>query len=329
MGPIRIAIAGDVMLGRLLNPAMQEHGPAAPWQAVHHLWDDADLFLYNLECAICDDTPPPEPEKTFHFRMDPMHLEAIKQSRVDAVTLANNHTLDHGIEGLQETLDHLETIGVRHAGAGTDAKAARAPTIIQTDTDKIALISAADHPRHWAATEHEPGTFIIDPNEKKSLQNVKQSIHQARQEGADPVIVGLHWGPNMTRRPRTMHPWFARRLIDAGASIVWGTSAHLFQGIEFYHNGVILYDTGDFLDDYRIDPYERNDLTFLFTVELSDNAVREVRLDSVRIENRRTVPAARSEARFMGRLMQRLSAPYGTLIEPSGEGFTAVPVQKG
>jgi len=324
-----IALAGDVMLGRLVDEAIHERGIADPWTHTRVMLEPADAFVYNLECAVCGDLPRwREGEKTFHFRLRRELTATLLESDVDAVLVANNHIMDHDVAGLIETLDALDALGVPHAGAGRDLADARAPARFRAATGaRVALVGAADHLREWAARERAPGIFLIDPARSESAEGLASAIAQARQ-GADVVVLGLHWGPNMRRVPPPEFRRFARRAVDAGADIVWGTSAHLFQGIEFYHERVILYDAGDFLDDYAVDPIERNDLSFLFLADLDEEArCRDVRLVPVAIHDRRTRPALDEEGHFLLARMRKLCVEFGTHIDARERSWTAMPAK--
>lgn len=327
--PFTLAIAGDVMLGRMVDAAMAKRGCEAPWTAVRPLVEDADAFVYNLECAVCGDLPEWEPfDKPFHFRLDTCRAATLEASGVDAVSLANNHIADHGMEGLVETIDCLDGAGIPHAGAGRDLAEARAPALFEASGRTVGLVSAADHPREWGAGAREPGIFLIDPASPASAREVAASVRETRDAGADVVVLGLHWGPNMRRVPPMRFRRFARTMVDAGVDVVWGTSAHLPQGIEFREGGVILYDTGDFLDDYAVDAHERNDLSFLFRVRLdADARCEEVGLAPVRIEGCSTRPARAEEAEWVVEAERRLCAEFGTRLARSGDEWVARPME--
>src|SRR5690606_19771452 len=100
------------------------------------------------------------------------------------------------------------------------------------------------------------------------LAPVEQALDQARQAGAELVVLALHWGPNMVTRPCDEFRRFARAAIERGVNVVYGHSAHVFQAVERRNHGLILYDTGDFIDDYAVDPVLRNDWSFIFLVDV-------------------------------------------------------------
>src|SRR5215212_2888083 len=116
---ITLALTGDVMLGRGVNETLRSVRPEEPWGDTLPLLLSADLRVVNLECAITGHKRPwSRTRKVFHFRADPPAVEVLLAARVDAFSLANNHTLDFEEKGLLDTLKHLEEAGIRHAGAG-------------------------------------------------------------------------------------------------------------------------------------------------------------------------------------------------------------------
>jgi poly-gamma-glutamate capsule biosynthesis protein CapA/YwtB (metallophosphatase superfamily) len=120
MESFTIAIAGDVMLGRLVNRVIQAHEPQYVWGDLLPLLREADLFLINLECALTSRTEPWHDGiyKAFYFRAEPSAVEMLNAGGVDFACVANNHIGDFGADGLLETLRVLDYAGIAHAGAG-------------------------------------------------------------------------------------------------------------------------------------------------------------------------------------------------------------------
>jgi len=258
------------MLGRKVAEAIDEHGPAAVVAdevvAVVH---EADLLVLNLECCISDRGERwPDPSKPFFFRAPPAATEVLTRLGVTCVTLANNHALDYGAEALLDTLAHLDAAGIGHVGAGADLEEARAPATLEADGFRLAVLGCADHPREYAAGPATPGTAY-------GLDWVAGAVAGV---GADAVAVTPHWGPNMTTEPLPRIRRAAAELRAAGATLVAGHSAHVFHGVE----DRILYDLGDFLDDYAVDRELRNDLGLFFLVEL--DRAGPVQLEAVPLE---------------------------------------------
>jgi poly-gamma-glutamate synthesis protein (capsule biosynthesis protein) len=262
---VKLALAGDAMLGRTVAEAIRERGPdALVAEEVIAVANEADLFVLNLECCISEHGER-DLGKPFSFRAPPAATELLGQLGVDCVTLANNHALDYGAEALLDTLAHLHAVGIASVGAGADREEARAPATLEPHGFRLAVIGCADYPEEWGAGPAAPGIAY-------GLEWVADSIERVE---ADAVLVTPHWGPNMATAPLPHIRRAAARLRAAGATLVAGHSAHVFQGVE----GSILYDLGDFLDDYAVDPDLRNDLGLLFLVEFDDEGA--VRLEAV------------------------------------------------
>src|SRR5918912_3829972 len=138
---ITVALTGDVMLGRGVNETLSEVRPEEPWGDTLPLLLSADLRIINLECAVTEhERPWSRTPKVFHFRADPTTVDVLRAARVDACSLANNHTLDFEERGLLDTLAHLEAAGIRHAGAGRDEHEAASPTLLPALEERVALL---------------------------------------------------------------------------------------------------------------------------------------------------------------------------------------------
>jgi poly-gamma-glutamate synthesis protein (capsule biosynthesis protein) len=116
----------------------------------------------------------------------------------------------------------------------------------------------------------------------------------------------------MVQRPRDIFRRFARSVVDRGADVYYGHSAHVFQGVEVYRSKPILYDTGDFIDDYAVDERLRNDRSFVFLVSVEGGEFRRLELFPVVLSYARTGLAAGGESEEILRRMERLSAEMGT-----------------
>src|SRR5207248_1383095 len=112
----------------------------------------------------------------------------------------------------------------------------------------------------FAAGPDHPGTnYLTIATDPATRARVRRAATRARRQGAELVVLSLHWGPNMRLTPPRRFRAFAQAALEDGVALLHGHSAHLFQGVEFDRKGLILYDTGDFLDDYAVDPELRND----------------------------------------------------------------------
>jgi poly-gamma-glutamate capsule biosynthesis protein CapA/YwtB (metallophosphatase superfamily) len=308
---VQLALAGDTMLGRKVAETIVSEGPdGLVADEVVALTRAADLFVLNLECCISErGTPWPDPRKPFFFRAPPAATEVLNRLGVDCVTLANNHALDFGAEALLDTFEHLETAGIRWVGAGRNLEEARKPATLDADGFRLAVLGGSDHPAEFAAGPDSPGIAY-------GLDWLAAAIDGL---DADAVLVTPHWGPNMTPAPRPHVLRAAAALHAAGATLIAGHSAHVFHGVE----PGVLYDLGDFLDDYAVDSKLRNDLGLLFLVTLDRTG--PVRLEAVplKLEYCHTRLADGDDAEWIRRRFRRACAALGTEVDES-DGRLAV-----
>jgi poly-gamma-glutamate capsule biosynthesis protein CapA/YwtB (metallophosphatase superfamily) len=318
---MRIALTGDVMLGRLVDHYVIQDPhtlPTSVWGDVLSLLLATDLRLINLECVISTQGQKWRPAtKPFHFRAHPRAIEFLKAARIDCVTLANNHTLDYGVEALMECLELLDQAGILHTGAGRNLDEALAPVIVETSVGRVAVVALTDNEPAWEATADRPGVSWVAYNIQGLVEpyrsRMKTVLANARQQ-AELVIVSAHVGPNWGKPSRAMQS-LAHELIDLGTDLYWGHSNHTPQGIEVYHAKPILYSTGDFVDDYAVDPDERNDLSFLFTAEVEQAHISNIHLHPVAIEDFRVRQARGAEVVWLQERMKALSAEWGSSLE--------------
>jgi poly-gamma-glutamate capsule biosynthesis protein CapA/YwtB (metallophosphatase superfamily) len=291
---VRLALAGDTMLGRGVARELAKRAPQSIVSPeVAELTRAADLCIVNLECCISERGEPLP--KMFNFRAPPQAVETLVHLGVDCVQLANNHALDYGIEALLDTFAHLREAGIRWVGAGENVERARAPVVLEG----LPIVAFSDHAAGFAAGPDRPGI---------AYAHIRGSLPDWLSDSAPGALVCPHWGPNMTPAPLPYVRAAARSLCDAGASLVAGTSAHVFHGVE----GDVLYDLGDFIDDYAVDPRLRNDHGLLFLVELEPDGLRRIEAVPIRLEYAYTRLARREEADWIQRRFREACAALGT-----------------
>jgi poly-gamma-glutamate synthesis protein (capsule biosynthesis protein) len=309
------------MLGRLVNRYYRRHKSEWFWGDIIDLLQGADAVFGNLECAITThESPWRRSPKAFHFRADPACIEALKAGNVRFVSLANNHALDFETAGLLDTIRHLDDAGIAHAGAGADAAQAAAPAFVRVGPLTAAVFAVTDNMAEARAEEHAPGLNYVRPGAEASGPSAND-IARARARGGDLVVVSAHLGPNMVSAPSPALAAYKRRLAARGADFVQGHSAHVPQGLERVDGGLIMHDTGDFLDDYAVDPDLRNDLSFIFLVDADKHGLKRVRLVPVRLRVAQTNRAAPEEADWICTRMQERSRAFGAELLRTEEGL--------
>jgi poly-gamma-glutamate synthesis protein (capsule biosynthesis protein) len=318
-----IAFIGDVMLGRGVDELIGRNPPESFWGDVLPVLRAADAVVANLECAITAHRAPwNKTSKVFHFRARQEAVTVLRAANVRCVSLANNHTLDYQETGLLETLSALEAAGIQYAGAGPDLDAARAIAVIDAGGARLGVAAFTDNEPPFAAGPTRPGTSYLDiGGDPQAGQRVARAAATARDAGADLVVLSLHWGPNMVASPPPRFRDFARAAIDSGVDLVYGHSAHVFQGIEVYRQRPILYDTGDFLDDYAIDAKLRNDWSFVFLLDVEGARMQKLRLRPVRLTYAEVNFAAGDELAAIRTRMRALCGELDTPLTDTEEGL--------
>ncbi|HEY7417600.1 MAG TPA: CapA family protein [Ktedonobacteraceae bacterium] len=308
-----LLLVGDVMLGRLVNDLLKVKPPVYPWGDTLSLFQQADVRLCNLECAIADrGTPWSATPKIFHFRSDAKNVTVLNAAQIDAVSLANNHVLDFDYEGFFDMMGHLQRAGIRMAGAGATLSEASQPAIWEVRGRKLGLIACTDNEPAWAASRRHPGVWYvpIEMQDKRAHEQF-EVVERTRSEVAC-LVVSLHWGPNWGSVPPPEHRLFAHALIDRGADIVFGHSGHIVRGVEVYKNRPILYCAGNFIDDYLVDEVEHNDRNFLFQVELHETTCSRLLLYPTVIRECQARRASDEERQAMIARMQKLCMHLNT-----------------
>ncbi|HWB70860.1 MAG TPA: CapA family protein [Egibacteraceae bacterium] len=305
--PVRLALAGDTMLGRKVAERLAADGPdtlLAP--EVVAVAAEADLMVCNLECCVSSRGRRwPDPAKPFFFRAPPVATKVLGRLGVDCVTLANNHALDFSEEALLDTFGHLESAGIAWVGAGPDLARARQPVVLQAAGLRVAVIGVADHPEDFAAGPDHAGIAYADLRDDVPawLTGLVASAD------ADITLVTPHWGPNMVAEPVPHVRAAAAALQAAGATIIVGHSAHVFHGVG---PGGVLFDLGDFLDDYAVNPTLRNDVGLLWLVDVDATGLRRVEAVPLALDYCHTRLGEGDDAAWVRRRFREACARLGT-----------------
>jgi poly-gamma-glutamate synthesis protein (capsule biosynthesis protein) len=364
---LRLFLAGDVMLGRGVDqifpqscpPELFEracssaehyvelaeaaHGPIPRAVSPAYVWGDAlaelsrlapDARIANLETSIT--TSEDCQAKGINYRMHPGNVAALKAARLDVAVLANNHVLDWGREGLVETLETLEGEGIRTAGAGRNLQAAEAPAILELSARRRVVVVAfgstdSGIPASWAAAPDRPGANVLSDLGERSLAAVARLVRNVKRPG-DVVIASLHWGPNWGYRIPNSHRRFAHGLIDhAGVDLVHGHSSHHPLALEVYHDHLIIYGCGDFIDDYEgIGGYERfrDDLVLMYfpEVDVRTGALRRLEMTPMRIHKFRLERPSAADTEWLGKTVRRECRRFGGAVSVTDEGSLVLEV---
>lgn len=233
---ISIAAVGDIMLGNHTTYYIEKHGVDYPFDSTRAVLSQSHLTFGNLESPFTKTGQ--KFDKKFNFKVPPEYAVGLINAGFDVVTLANNHILDYGIEGLKNTLTVLDSLGLAYCGAGLTLEQAQKPAIIERNGYKIALLGySMTFPEEFWATRSRGGTNYPT--------NITSNIQQA-DSLADFIVVTFHWGAESKNYPKDYQKFYAHLAIDHGADLVLGHHPHVLQGLEIYKNRLIAYSLGNF-----------------------------------------------------------------------------------
>ena len=235
--------AGDIIMAEKPRAAYDKDGiDAIVDKGIRLLFENSDLNIANLECAITDKAVSPD-DKEWTFALPTKYVKAIKDVGINLLTLANNHILDFGTDALINTIKVLDENGIFHIGAGENLTEANKVYIKEIEGKRYAFIGAsAVIPKDsWKATDTRAGVA----NGYDTL-DICTRIFKLKKY-VDKVIVYIHWGKELEIRSGELQQLIGRRMVDAGADLVVGTHAHVVQEIEYYNNVPIVYSLGNFV----------------------------------------------------------------------------------
>lgn len=224
-----------------------------PFRNVLEYVTEDDFTFVNLEGPLCDGGYPAE--KRFTFRGPTVFTRILTENSIEAVSLANNHTMDYGQTGYDSTRDALDAAGVPYVERDSSL-------LITLDEGLTIGIYGAVY-------------YSLD------VERICEGIAELREQGAELVIFAPHWGTEGSYRPTPEQQEVGRAAIDAGADLVVGCHPHVLQPIEEYADGIVLYSLGNFAFGGNGAPKDMD--TALIQQEVFRSADGSIRLGETRI----------------------------------------------
>ena len=280
---LTVLVGGDVMVGRYKRDKLRLHGGPDPFEEIGPLLEQADVTLLNLETPIADHHPRrirlhgKKNRSQVIFRMPTNLAPLLARYGVDALSLANNHAEDADGEGVQTTVATLQQVGVEYAGAHP-TEDPMPPRRFQRKGHWVSLMAVTT-----VRNRGEPRKNQEIPVAYRSFRAVSRDFPglvkaQRKAYPNDLIVVSIHWGAEGSTKEVAGQRRVARRIIEAGADLVWGHHPHVLQGVEAHGDGMILYSTGNCVFDMR-DPVARRSGLFEVTfVEKPEGGYRAQRL---------------------------------------------------
>jgi poly-gamma-glutamate capsule biosynthesis protein CapA/YwtB (metallophosphatase superfamily) len=308
---IKLVFTGDILLDGYVGRQIEAYGVNYPFAALADELKNADLTFGNLETSVST-RGKPAANKTFTFRSDPKTLEGLVNAGFDAVSLANNHTLDYGVEALYDTFEHLKDYNLGYTGAGINQDEAFKPFIKEIRGKKVAVLglSRVIPEASWYATKSKPGIAQAYSNEPMMTY-----VKKAAKEN-DYTIIFLHWNKEFADYPEDYAPKMAKAFIDAGADAVIGAHSHSLMGIEWYKGKPIYYSLGNFVFNKSARGGEKTLDSMYVELELKDDEVT-TKLTPVKIINGQPRKMDENYNRTMIDKLNKLS--FNASISETGE----------
>jgi poly-gamma-glutamate capsule biosynthesis protein CapA/YwtB (metallophosphatase superfamily) len=224
--------------------ALLDEDPSSVFAPVAPLLASADLAMVNLETALTERGQAAAKEYT--FRAPATAIEALRGGGVDVASMANNHGLDFGFEGLDDSLATAYFTGFPIIGIGHDEDEAYRPYQTVIKGQRITVIAATqvldnELIESWSAGEGKPGLASA-----KRVERLVMAVEQARR-ASDTLVVFLHWGTERETCPNPQQQQLAQQLADAGADVIVGSHAHRVLAGGRLGNAVVNYGLGNFV----------------------------------------------------------------------------------
>ncbi|WP_138753261.1 CapA family protein [Paenibacillus sinopodophylli] len=239
---VSLSFVGDLLVADYVSGITEKEGYPFLYQPSLLYLSEPDIMAGNLEFPVTTRGVPVE-GTPYVFKGSPEVLPAMRDAGFDIMSLANNHALDQGVDGLLDTMKHLDAAGIAHVGAGNNDKEAFAPVIKEAHGIKVAYVGLS---RVVPFTTWKADKYVAGVAESYDTRRALEAITKAKSE-ADIVVVMVHWGKERVTELEKHQTDLGKQYIDAGADLVIGSHPHVLQGFEKYKDKWIAYSLGNFI----------------------------------------------------------------------------------
>ncbi len=246
-----ILCMGDLLVVREAEELLEVNGKDYPFEKIEDEFKKYDIVFANFEMSITY-RGSVHPTKPYTFRLHPDNADYFKELKIDIVSLANNHILDYGKQGLTDTMRFLREWDVSYSGAGENLKMARKPAVLNKNGTDVLFLSYCERPpSDFYATERSSGTAPLN------LKYIQEDVRKYKKEN-NIVLISLHWGIEHEDFPKKYQMAIAHSIIDAGADGIIGHHPHVPQGIEIYNGKPVIYSLGNAITGFYNPNYKNN-----------------------------------------------------------------------
>lgn len=289
---IVVMAVGDIMLGD--SSTCVGWGVSSRWpgeqvaiamSSARALFKGADIVIGNLESPLARRGVGATRWKRDQMRADPKAAIALRDTGFKVLSIANNHAMQHGLAAFHETVRTLESAGIQVAGVKGDGPWSCRPVVLEVHDTKVGVLAYCWRPPQYLAS----ATAFAEGDVESAVSDIGRLL-----DDCHAVIVSLHWGDEFFDEPSELQVVAARRLISAGATVVFGHHPHVLRPIERYGNGLIAYSLGNFLSDMTWLPEARTGA--VLRCEISDGKVANFDAPTILTDSGYRVAPGRSTA---------------------------------
>jgi hypothetical protein len=312
---VSLSFVGDMLPGEYISNIMAQNGNDFPYEQAMLYLSEPDIMAGNLELPITTAGTPIE-NTPYVYKGSPDVLPAMRDAGFDVMSLANNHALDQGLEGMRDTMKHLREVGIGYMGVGENDTEAFAPLMMEAKNLKVAYIGVSEVIpfADLKADSKVPGIA-----ETYDTTRTVDAIAKAEKD-ADIVVVMVHWGEDGQDTPEEIQRDYARQYIDAGADLVIGSHPHVLQGFETYKGKWIAYSLGNFV--YASYPSEMHAETGVLDAVCGKDGDCQLKFNPMLVIQSQPTPL---EGEAAQKMLDRLtSVSIGAQLESDG---SIVPIQ--
>jgi poly-gamma-glutamate synthesis protein (capsule biosynthesis protein) len=257
----KINFMGDVMLGELLENfrcglrTTLEKSGMDPFEHVRPILKDGDLNVINLECVLSDSSALHDPFSKILIAAE-KSVNFLSANKINIVTTANNHALDHGTKAFERSVGLMRSLGIQVIGYNESGFFQREPAVAEVSGRKIGFLG------------YNISNFP-DADKRSVIDKIKTVTVEAR-KSVDTVVISMHWGEEYTNIPPPYVIEFGRELLDAGCDILHGHHSHQIQGVLQDGNKLFAPSLGNFIFDQKTNETQ---ITAVLCVEIRDDGI--------------------------------------------------------
>jgi len=300
-GSVRLLAVGDLNLGRHVGQMLLKDSIDFPFRFVREVLLQNDIVFGNLESQITDQKGETRhPTDPYVFCAPPQAARALKEAGFTALATANNHALDYGAKGLQETIAYLQDAGIAQTGISRDSTDFFAPILLERGGITFGFLA---YTQFVNGRENTGGMVSV-----LDVRRMRKELRLLRKR-ADIVIASFHGGEEYKEKPGSTTLSQMRGMIDEGADIVLGHHPHVPQGIETYKGKWIFYSLGNFVFHQPQREWTQKSFAAEITFMISDHGpgIERIRLLPLRASHQPTFQVEESVCTDLFERLRKLS----------------------